>query len=471
MSNKAAAVLETPRRKGRMTLSNVLLVLGTSIVTMCLQNFVHYTIRMQNGDSPITSFGCQLEDREVSTKHEKTMVPLVHSSKQQPSFNKEQKQRRLVTVFSSGCSPSQDWQSQALLYSHQQQKIPGELVRLLSCNNPDYPLPQTSYSKYRVVRTPDFSIYQGDDYSARNRPAGMEYWLNGFSHDDPNPPSGNDTIIMGVDPDMIFLHSDALEPLMRMVRPGYGVATAYEIGSEWVERKIEWRDFWCPPTNQKRKNETNQQLSCQPPTPSSEYHQSFGHPQLMTAEDTKRQAKVWTIVTNDIRRGHKGWLAEMYSNVIAMRRANISVSVRDIMVSFPMQVQGREPWHSLQWYSPKPQKHIAPFMFIAHYCNQYQLGNFVFDKRNFEFWKNVDLNNCTASPAEVWIPPSVDGKTQDMIARLKYNESLLRGQKNVKEQPFITVLARNGWFIDKVYSVVHEAMGAYYEEFCNHGSS
>ncbi|KAG7371479.1 hypothetical protein IV203_020049 [Nitzschia inconspicua] len=228
----------------------------------------------------IASFGCQLEDGGVSATLQENLVLL------------QQKQRRLVTVFSSGCSPSQDWQSQALLYSHQQQKVPGELVRLLSCNDPNYSLPQSSYSNYRVVRTPDFSIHKGDQCSARNRPAGMEYWLNGLSQDNPNPPSGNDTIIMAVDPDMIILHSDAVEPLMRMVRPGYGVATAYEIGSGWVERRVEWKDFWCPPNDREWKNGTNQEPSCQPPTPSSDYNPSFGHPQLMTAEDTKCQANV-----------------------------------------------------------------------------------------------------------------------------------------------------------------------------------
>ena len=65
-------------------------------------------------------------------------------------------QPRVFSVFSTSCSPFQDWQAQALIYNHQQQQISGELVRLMSCNDPDYNLPKWSYHKYRVVRVPSF---------------------------------------------------------------------------------------------------------------------------------------------------------------------------------------------------------------------------------------------------------------------------------------------------------------------------
>ena len=61
--------------------------------------------------------------------------------------------RRIFTVFSTSCSPFQDWQAQALLYSH---KIEGNLVRLMACGNSNYTLPKHSHDHYRVIRTPDF---------------------------------------------------------------------------------------------------------------------------------------------------------------------------------------------------------------------------------------------------------------------------------------------------------------------------
>ena len=92
--------------------------------------------------------------------------------------------RRIFTVFSTSCSPFQDWQAQALLHSHKLRNIEGELVRLMACSNSNYTLPKHSHDHYRVIRTPDFDArIWCDKYSPRNRPQGMSYWLNGRSDD------------------------------------------------------------------------------------------------------------------------------------------------------------------------------------------------------------------------------------------------------------------------------------------------
>lgn len=106
--------------------------------------------------------------------------------------------RRIFTVFSTSCSPYQDWQSQALLYSHKRCKIEGELVRLMACGNSNYTLPKHSHERYRVIRTPDFNARVWcDDYSPRNRPQGMSYWLNGRS-DDTDLPHDDDGTTHGI---------------------------------------------------------------------------------------------------------------------------------------------------------------------------------------------------------------------------------------------------------------------------------
>ena len=110
----------------------------------------------------------------------------------------------VFTVLSTGCSPSQDWQSQTLMYNHRKLGIKGDLVRLMACDDPNYVLPCHSYENYRVVRTPDFDVdFPDDKYSPRNRPGGLDYWLNGRSNDT-DLPLDDDVLIM-VDPDMVFL--------------------------------------------------------------------------------------------------------------------------------------------------------------------------------------------------------------------------------------------------------------------------
>ena len=100
--------------------------------------------------------------------------------------------RRIHTVFSTDCRPYQDWQSHALATNHRKMNIEGRLVRLMACDDPNYDLPKSSYSKYRVVRTPDFArLNTTDSYWPINRPMGLSYWLSGMS-DDTDVPLGDE---------------------------------------------------------------------------------------------------------------------------------------------------------------------------------------------------------------------------------------------------------------------------------------
>lgn len=76
----------------------------------------------------------------------------------------ESKPSRLFSVFSTECSPFQDWQAQTLIHNHRMQGIQGSLVRLLACDDPHYVLPEHSYDKYRVVRMPNFGARGNDAY-------------------------------------------------------------------------------------------------------------------------------------------------------------------------------------------------------------------------------------------------------------------------------------------------------------------
>jgi hypothetical protein len=445
--------------------SLAILILLVCSSTICIPTMIFHEMEVTKR-ATITSMKASLF--EVSPHH----IRVTSSQGESASNNNklsQNKQRQLVTVFSSSCSKSQDWQSQVLLYSHRQHNIPGELVRLLSCDDVSYTLPKVNYSKYRVVRTPDFNArFPKDDYSARNRPMAMEYWLNGESHDDPNPPSGDDTIIMAVDPDMLYLHSQTLAALLDLVQPGHGVAARYALGSSWIGEKTHWNRFWCS---------TKQRIEhggvCPTPKPSSTYNPSFGHPQLLTADDAKRHATFWTPVTNDMRKlpANNGWQTEMNSNIISMYRANITIQVEDIMIGNPGQVEEGRSWQAVQWFVALPQRNKAPYLIMAHYCQRYQLGQFVFAKKNSVFFQNLDLSSCRGGDQDgSLLLPSISGKTYDMIAQFKYNHSILHGIDQDVEPEWLTVLARNGWMIDKVYSVIQQAVGAYYEEFCHRSS-
>ena len=107
-------------------------------------------------------------------------------------FSRQQGQRRVFITFSTSCTPQQDWQSQALLYTHRLHKVDTELVRLMACGDPSYELPKNDYDRYRVIRTPDYNARMScDPYSPRNRPLGMTHWLT-VQMDDEDLPKDDD---------------------------------------------------------------------------------------------------------------------------------------------------------------------------------------------------------------------------------------------------------------------------------------
>ncbi|KAL3906560.1 MAG: hypothetical protein SGARI_003948 [Bacillariaceae sp.] len=184
---------------------------------------------------------------------------------------------------------------------------------------------------------------------------------------------------------------------------------------------------------------------------------------------------------------HKQWLTEMYSNVITAHRLGIEVQVLETQVSAPQSASEQAAWESLSWYDGAPhstsiQKKTrkTPYLFVAHYCQNYRLGDFKFDKRTI----SVDINNgCgdnNGTAPSLLLPP-VDAMSQGLIEQVKRNHTKLHGKEAqgdlrtilsksyVFEQDWDTELARNGWFIEKVYGTVQEALGSYYEEFCLNG--
>ena len=236
------------------------------------------------------------------------------------------REKRVFTVFSTGCSPSQDWQPQTLIYNHRKLGVKGDLVRLMACDDPNYVLPRHSYEKYRAVRTPDFDVdFPDDRYSPRNRPGGLDYWLSGRSNDTDLPL--DDDILVMVDPDMVFItnHIDVSN-----VTRGVGIGSLYGLG-KWILGY----DFVQQTCDGK----------CEVLEP--DYNPSFGHPMVLTAGDTRMHAVVWMNVTEQMRKLQKKWETEMFSNVVAHRILDIRINVFPTMLSH--YGANSEPWDIVQW--------------------------------------------------------------------------------------------------------------------------
>lgn len=339
------------------------------------------------------------------------------------------REKRVYTVFSTGCSPSQDWQSQTLVYNHRMRGIDGDLVRLMACSDPNYVLPHHSYHKYRVVRTPDFDVnFPGDPYSPRNRPGSLEYWLNGRSNDT-DLPMDDDVLIM-VDPDMVLLSSHID---VGNITRGFGIGTKYGLGMGCLNH-----DFVQQTCNGK----------CE--VLEAGYNPSFGHPMVLTAGDTRIHAAVWMNVTEQMRKIEKKWETEMFSNVVAHRLLGTHITVLSTMLSCVDVCDDSEPWDIAKWNAEPSSLGV----WVAHYCQHYKLESFAWSKKD-----NIDIDIRLCDSSMNFPSPQKEALAEMEQWRNSPLNSFTAGKENVKQ-------SRSVWMLDNTWDYARRAISAYYEEFC-----
>lgn len=358
------------------------------------------------------------------------------------------KQQRIFTVFSTECSPFHDWQSQTLLYSHDTRRVGGEVVRLMSCDDPTYVVPRHSHGGYRVVRTPNFNaLYPDDDYTPRNKASALSYWLHGRGNDTDLP--DDDDVVVLVDPDHVFL---SYRMNISTVRSGAGVAGRYALGRAWVKK-------WGVPFCAGKCDELE-----------DDYDPSYGVPQVLTAGDTRRHVDLWKVLTEEMRNRteSKGWMTEMFSCILAARRLDIRFEVQDMMISAATSIT--EPWEHIQWNrSPsgggllsRPGGGLA--VPIVHYCQTYKISTFSWSKHSY---RGLDIRACDRSNN---FPPPTGNESSTMVALRNTPLTVPIGQELPTNRPRAkeaVQVSRNVWLLDNTWGIARQAIDAYYEEFCS----
>ncbi|RYH15261.1 hypothetical protein EON65_32015 [archaeon] len=148
---------------------------------------------LRTGDTTLSPDGNQLPHPDTPT-NQPPPTPTNHA--------------HFYTVFSTDCTPYQDWQSIFLFHSALRVKQPGIITRIASgCDQAQQEhlttLYKTLYGDYCTVHfTPDFKkdAQSQRSYDFYNKPWGIKHWLEYA-----NPPIPEDAIIALLDPDMVFL--------------------------------------------------------------------------------------------------------------------------------------------------------------------------------------------------------------------------------------------------------------------------
>lgn len=337
-------------------------------------------------------------------------------------------------IFSTDCSPYQDWQSILLFYSaiivanysgdNRRGQGPGPITRIASgCTEEQKLNLTTTYKKlftedlqFKVHFTPDFSkvIFPKVRYPYYNKPRGLKHWLD-------NNELPSNLIISLIDPDMIFLRpmtslvrsqsnnlydkKELLKDLgyekndifhmlqsetnnidnflQEQVEKGKPVGQLYGLGAPWT-REVHLK--------------FNKTIICGPDSPCVKVSESFGQghyavgpPYMLHISDAKRIAKTWSEFTPKVYlNGYPHLLAEMYAYSMAAAAEELPhLSVYHHMVSSIS--GGGEGWPHIDKLEavciPSVNGYFypgKPLPTVQHYCQHYEADGYAFGKHSIK---------------------------------------------------------------------------------------
>ena len=328
------------------------------------------------------------------------LVPVQRNHVTEPA--KLSTKEEFVVVFSTDCTPYQDWQSLLLFHSAKEVRQPGRIVRIASgCDESKQreltDLYAQLHPEYAVHFTPDYKTdpKTKQKYHFYNKPFGLKHWL-----ENSNPPIRSGTVIGLVDPDFIFLRPLTaqmagqnnnlvsgrvkMNEIFEKVEHGRPVSQQYGLGAPWVidDHKKFNRTHICG---------ANSPCLDVPDVGEGDKYYSVGPPYILERDDFYRLTKSWCDFVPRVYEKYPHLLAEMYAYSTAAAHERLPhLRVDHYMVSNVD--AGGEGW---QWVdelkgdvcSPPvdgvyyPDKPLPTFI---HYCQGYRVGDWGYAKRRVD---------------------------------------------------------------------------------------
>eukprot|EP00605_Chrysophyceae_sp_TOSAG23-4_P000807 GSChrysophyteH1.ASY1.ANO1.897.1 assembled CDS len=388
-------------------------------------------------------------------------------------------------VFSTDCTPYQDWQTLTLFHSAKVVGQKGPITRIASgCDDKKKQELTELYEKlwgdrgyrYRAHFTPDFKKDEKTKkkYDFYNKPWGVKHWLE---HAEPAVP--NDIVVALLDPDMLLLRPITTEvasqtnaiwnkflpkdELIEKVSKGRPVAQLYGLGAPWVND--DHKKF-------NRRKTCGEGSPClQAKNPWAERHFSVGPPYLVHKEDMVRISSTWTKFVPRVYEGYPHLLAEMYAYSMAAAHENLPHLQGEHYMVSNTDVYPGEGW---KWVDQLEDSCVAPgedgiyfpgqnLPTVMHFCQFFRAGDYGFQKRRVP--KNIfscDSPMMSELPADLYLSEY----------QIKQDEKVkFKGPKQAKRHAFsLCVLHRsiNAALIDyKKHMCPNDGADANYEKKFN----
>lgn len=295
-----------------------------------------------------------------------------HNSKRDSTYH--QPSVKYHTVFSTGCSLYQDWQSYVFFFHAIHSGQEGHITRIASgCEGKAKDEVEKIFKneiepidpeRLHLHQTPEYGYIhkQKQAFKYFNKPYGLRHWFENVLGYPENHAEHDDSIIILMDPDQILLRpftDDFTKSAENWWLPEEGRhKLKVEHGSPFAQNygyRTEWR--WL----------VNQTYVFQGPTPILQmnedeimnYYKGMGAPYIATVKDMYEIVKVWTDVVPRVRNEFPNILAEMF----AFNEAVAHLGLRPtIATSFMVSEVGKEGegWPLVDNVDPKDVCHNFP---------------------------------------------------------------------------------------------------------------
>mmetsp|Transcript_12848 Transcript_12848/g.32359 ORF Transcript_12848/g.32359 Transcript_12848/m.32359 type:complete len:534 (-) Transcript_12848:95-1696(-) len=355
------------------------------------------------------------------------------------------------TIFSTGCSIFQDWQSYVFFYHVFQSGQEGHVTRIASgCNGEEKSKLQDMFDKeissmrpdvHHLHQTPDYSFVpkkHKNKFKYFNKPFGVRHWMEHALGYPENHKLHDDSIIILMDPDQVLLRSFTndftnsselwrKEKLRKLkVEHGSPFSQQYGYGMQWYDKvNLDYvfnnSEVPTPLKNMSRNQGFN-------------YYFAMGPPYIATAKDMWSIVNKWSEIAPAVHDEYPYLLAEMFAYNLAIGHLELRHTIaKSFQVSDP-----RAGGEGFPLIDAVPASNMckdfpaSELPHVIHYCQRYYLGKWFIGKYKLR----KDFISCEAPL--LMRPP-------DDIA-LKYTSAILPGKgelkelnpKHVKEYAFMT---------------------------------
>jgi len=369
-----------------------------------LKGIVHVTPPEQQESSLLNILGNSMVSKAFKTDQdqvtvERNSIPSQTFEETTPSA--QAKAIEYHVVFSTACSPQQDWQSYVLFYHAFKVNQLGNVTRIVSGCNAKQVEALTAFhdkvvsklsDRFHLHFTPDYSTVRLESgihpYKYMNKPFGLRHWFEnklGFSELRPAPANLEDDVIILLDPDMILIkpitHDFSKSGVIwvdnpkvedMVVRHGNPISQedAY-LSNEWLHFNFTYitGDAKSPAYNVRKGNANK--------------HYNTGPPYLATVKDMWKIVTKWTEMAPLVFDIYPNLFAEMYGYCSATAHLKLPHTMIKSIVVSATKSEDREGWElvdalPLNQICQPPATANLPF--ILHYCQRYRIDKWFWSK-------------------------------------------------------------------------------------------